>query len=177
MCTIRIPWEQHPHAPPLWPYCRQHHCCLPASPHNLCVFPAAPHLRNSLVKQISLAHIVHLFFWWVCSVQKKDSGSSAHGSPGSSYVLHAGTRSSTQVSNVNQLWQQRAACIQGTQAESDSLPVWLVALQTHALHTPSFVQLVGNSATQSALIASCMRSQQPRTREHWRLAGSVEQLL
>jgi hypothetical protein len=113
-------------------------------PPTISVCPAAPHLRNSLVKQMSLAHIVHLFLLWVCSVQKKDSGSSAHGSPGSSYVLHAGTHSSTQVSNLNQLWQKGLLAYKGTQAEPKSVPVWLVALQTHALHTPSFVQLVGN---------------------------------
>jgi hypothetical protein len=46
-----------------------------------------PHLKNSLVKQMSLAHMVHRFLPWLCSLQKKDSGSSAHGRPGSSYVL------------------------------------------------------------------------------------------
>lgn len=50
---------------------------------------AHAHLKNSFVKQMSLAHMVHLFFWWLCSLQKKDSGSRAHGSPGSSYVLQA----------------------------------------------------------------------------------------
>lgn len=53
-----------------------------------CWCPAWPHLKNSFVKQMSLAHMVQRFLWCVCSFQKKDSGSSAHGRPGSSYVLH-----------------------------------------------------------------------------------------
>jgi hypothetical protein len=48
------------------------------------------HLRKVLVKQMSVAHIVQRFLWWVCSLQKNDSGSSAHGSPGSSNVLWCG---------------------------------------------------------------------------------------